>query len=87
MTHKQTFHHDLLISVSPTDTVLHTIREKEKPYTPDQSDPEVVQPYAAYSPAGHVKVKSYSLTHQALNLTYKCKSLKIKLKTHQLYYI
>uniref|UniRef100_A0AAX7SSI0 Aminopeptidase NAALADL1 n=1 Tax=Astatotilapia calliptera TaxID=8154 RepID=A0AAX7SSI0_ASTCA len=43
--------------VSPTNTVLHTIREKEKPYTPDQSDPEVVQPYAAYSPAGHVKGK------------------------------
>ncbi|XP_006790087.2 aminopeptidase NAALADL1 [Neolamprologus brichardi] len=43
--------------VSPNDTVLHTIREKEKPYTPDQSDPEVVQPYAAYSPAGHAKGK------------------------------
>ncbi|XP_040010276.1 aminopeptidase NAALADL1 isoform X2 [Xiphias gladius] len=43
--------------VSPSDTVLHTAREKEKPYTPDQNDPEVVQPYAAYSPAGHVKGK------------------------------
>ncbi|XP_030593576.1 aminopeptidase NAALADL1 isoform X2 [Archocentrus centrarchus] len=43
--------------VSPSDTVLHTVREKEKPYTPDQVDPEVVQPYAAYSPAGHAKGK------------------------------
>ncbi|XP_070690580.1 aminopeptidase NAALADL1 [Pempheris klunzingeri] len=43
--------------VSPSDTVLHTAREKEKSYTPDQNDPEVVQPYAAYSPAGHPKGK------------------------------
>uniref|UniRef100_A0A8C4HEC9 Aminopeptidase NAALADL1 n=1 Tax=Dicentrarchus labrax TaxID=13489 RepID=A0A8C4HEC9_DICLA len=39
--------------VSPSETVLHTAREKEKSYTPDQDDPAVVQPYAAYSPAGH----------------------------------
>lgn len=44
------------ISVSPTDEVLHTAREKEKNYTSDQNDPEVVQPYAAYSPAGNPKV-------------------------------
>ncbi|KAE8291948.1 N-acetylated-alpha-linked acidic dipeptidase-like protein [Larimichthys crocea] len=43
--------------VSPSDTVLHTAREKEKPYTSDQDDPEVVQPYAAYSPPGHPKGK------------------------------
>ncbi|XP_059192668.1 aminopeptidase NAALADL1-like [Centropristis striata] len=43
--------------VSPTDTVLHTAREKEKLYPPDQDDPDVVQPYAAYSPAGHPKGK------------------------------
>ncbi|XP_044233356.1 aminopeptidase NAALADL1 [Thunnus albacares] len=43
--------------VSPSDTVLHTAREKEKPYTADQEDPAVVQPYAAYSPAGHPKGK------------------------------
>ncbi|KAM9360401.1 aminopeptidase NAALADL1 [Symphorus nematophorus] len=43
--------------VSPSDTVLHTAREKEKSYTSDQNDPEVVQPYAAYSPAGHAKGK------------------------------
>ncbi|XP_029296059.1 aminopeptidase NAALADL1 [Cottoperca gobio] len=43
--------------VSPSDTVLHTAREKEKSYTSDQDDPEVVQPYAAYSPAGHPKGK------------------------------
>ncbi|XP_065804720.1 aminopeptidase NAALADL1 [Labrus bergylta] len=43
--------------VSPSETVLHTVREKEKSYTPDQDDPEVVQPYAAYSPAGNVMGK------------------------------
>ncbi|XP_068167084.1 aminopeptidase NAALADL1 [Antennarius striatus] len=43
--------------VSPLDAVLHTAREKEKTYTSDQDDPDVVQPYAAYSPAGHPKGK------------------------------
>ncbi|XP_072243611.1 aminopeptidase NAALADL1 [Leuresthes tenuis] len=43
--------------VTPSDTVLHTAREKEKAYTPDQEDPAVVQPYAAYSPAGNPKGK------------------------------
>lgn len=43
--------------VSPTDAVLYTAREKEKSYTPDQDDPEVVQPYAAYSPAGQATGK------------------------------
>ncbi|XP_041856202.1 aminopeptidase NAALADL1 [Melanotaenia boesemani] len=43
--------------VNPSETVLHTVREKEKPYTPDQEDPSVVQPYAAYSPAGHPRGK------------------------------
>ncbi|XP_026178416.1 aminopeptidase NAALADL1 [Mastacembelus armatus] len=43
--------------VGPGDTALHTVREKEKVYTSDQADPEVVQPYAAYSPAGHPKGK------------------------------
>ncbi|XP_068994611.1 aminopeptidase NAALADL1 [Embiotoca jacksoni] len=43
--------------VSPSDAVLHTVREKEKIYLPDQEDPDVVQPYAAYSPAGHPKGK------------------------------
>lgn len=41
--------------VSSSDTVLHTARQKEKSYTEDQNDPDVVQPYAAYSPAGHPK--------------------------------
>ncbi|KAM9743594.1 aminopeptidase NAALADL1 [Menidia menidia] len=43
--------------VNPANTVLHTVREKEKTYTPDQDDPAVVQPYAAYSPAGNPKGK------------------------------
>ncbi|XP_068577002.1 aminopeptidase NAALADL1 [Cebidichthys violaceus] len=43
--------------VSSSDTVLYTAREKEKSYTTDQDDPEVVQPYAAYSPAGQPKGK------------------------------
>uniref|UniRef100_A0A8D3DI66 Aminopeptidase NAALADL1 n=1 Tax=Scophthalmus maximus TaxID=52904 RepID=A0A8D3DI66_SCOMX len=64
--------------VSPSDTVLHTAREKEKSYTPDQDDPEVVQPYAAYSPAGHAKGKlvyanqgkpsDYQLLNQTIDL-------------------
>uniref|UniRef100_A0A7N6AXH8 Uncharacterized protein n=1 Tax=Anabas testudineus TaxID=64144 RepID=A0A7N6AXH8_ANATE len=41
----------------PSDTVLHAIREKEKTYNPEEDDPAVVQPYAAYSPAGHPKGK------------------------------
>lgn len=43
--------------MKPTGEVVHTVREKEKNYTSDQNDPDVVQPYAAYSPAGNVKVK------------------------------
>ncbi|XP_076010464.1 aminopeptidase NAALADL1 [Genypterus blacodes] len=43
--------------VNSSNIVLHAVREKEKPYTPDQDDPEVVQPYAAYGPAGHPKGK------------------------------
>ncbi|XP_035292001.1 aminopeptidase NAALADL1 [Anguilla anguilla] len=43
--------------VSPSDTVLFTAREKELAYEPAQNDPDVVQPYAAYSPAGHPKGK------------------------------
>ncbi|XP_041644155.1 aminopeptidase NAALADL1 [Cheilinus undulatus] len=64
--------------VDSSDAVRHTIREKEKGYTPDQSDPEVVQPYAAYSPAGHAqgklvyanqgKVSDYQELNKTLNL-------------------
>ncbi|KAG7491045.1 hypothetical protein JOB18_047928 [Solea senegalensis] len=64
--------------VSPSDTVLHSAREKEKPYYPDQEDTEVVQPYAAYSPAGHAKGKlvyanqgkpsDYQLLNQTVDL-------------------
>uniref|UniRef100_A0A3P8VC33 Aminopeptidase NAALADL1 n=1 Tax=Cynoglossus semilaevis TaxID=244447 RepID=A0A3P8VC33_CYNSE len=43
--------------VDSSNAVLYTAREKEKPYTDDQKDPAVVQPYAAYSPAGQVKGK------------------------------
>ncbi|XP_041094342.1 aminopeptidase NAALADL1-like [Polyodon spathula] len=43
--------------VSPTNTVQYTSRLKEKAYTEDQNDPAVVQPYAAYAPAGHPKGK------------------------------
>ncbi|XP_056601023.1 aminopeptidase NAALADL1 isoform X1 [Triplophysa dalaica] len=43
--------------VDPSDKVLFTVREREKAYYPEQDDPEVVQPYAAYSPAGHAKGK------------------------------
>lgn len=50
-------HRELLISVNPSGEVLHTVREKEKNYTSDQNHPEVVQPYAAYSPPGTAKVK------------------------------
>lgn len=45
--------------VDPENRVLFTAREKEKAYKPEQEDPEVVQPYAAYSPAGNVKVCSH----------------------------
>ncbi|XP_066511158.1 aminopeptidase NAALADL1-like [Hoplias malabaricus] len=43
--------------VNSTDGVLHLLQEKEMAYTPDQLDPEVVQPYAAYGPAGHARGK------------------------------
>lgn len=42
--------------VDPENQVLFTAREREKAYKPEQQDPEVVQPFAAYSPAGNVKV-------------------------------
>uniref|UniRef100_A0A8C8D5J0 Uncharacterized protein n=1 Tax=Oncorhynchus tshawytscha TaxID=74940 RepID=A0A8C8D5J0_ONCTS len=51
----------------------------EKAYSSDQEDPEVVQPYAAYAPAGHPKGRlvyanqgkpsDYFLLNQTLNLT------------------
>ncbi|XP_024908683.1 N-acetylated-alpha-linked acidic dipeptidase-like protein, partial [Cynoglossus semilaevis] len=43
--------------VDSSNTVLYTARKKEKPYKEDQIHPTVVQTYAAYSPAGHVKGK------------------------------
>lgn len=43
--------------VDPENQVLFTAREREKAYKPEQQDPEVVQPFAAYSPAGNVKGK------------------------------
>ncbi|KAG5281139.1 hypothetical protein AALO_G00067850 [Alosa alosa] len=43
--------------VSALNVVQYTAREKEKVYKPDQEDPEVVQPYAAYGPPGHPKGK------------------------------
>uniref|UniRef100_A0A8C7MXF6 N-acetylated alpha-linked acidic dipeptidase like 1 n=1 Tax=Oncorhynchus kisutch TaxID=8019 RepID=A0A8C7MXF6_ONCKI len=65
--------------VNPSDAVLYTAREKEKAYSSDQEDPEVVQPYAAYAPAGHPKGRlvyanqgkpsDYFLLNQTLNLT------------------
>lgn len=53
-------HTELLISVDGSGGVLHTVREREKIYTQDQNDTNVVQPYAAYSPPGRAKV-SFSL--------------------------
>lgn len=50
-------HTERLIAVKPSGEVLHSVREKEKNYTLDQNHPDVVQPYAAYSPPGTVKVK------------------------------
>ena len=47
----------MFVTVAPDTTVLHTAREREKSYGPDQDDPEVVQPYAAYSPAGTPQVR------------------------------
>lgn len=43
------------VSVRGTD-VVHHAREKEKAYYPEQNDTDVVQPYAAFGPAGHAKV-------------------------------
>jgi len=57
----------LCFTVNPENTVLFTAREREKTYLPEQDDPEVVQPYAAYSPAGNVKV--CSLHHLNIHFT------------------
>ncbi|KAJ8414861.1 hypothetical protein AAFF_G00023840 [Aldrovandia affinis] len=65
--------------VSPSDEVLFAAREKEKAYEPAQDHPDVVQPYAAYSPAGHPKgklvyanqgkVSDYEYLSKTMNLT------------------
>ncbi|XP_058886522.1 aminopeptidase NAALADL1-like [Acipenser ruthenus] len=65
--------------VSPTDTIQYTSRLKEKAYTEDQNDPEVVQPYAAYAPAGRPKgklvyanqgkVSDYEFLNKTIDLT------------------
>lgn len=44
-----------VVSVRGSDVVDY-IREKEVAYYPEQSDAKVVQPYAAFGPAGHAKV-------------------------------
>ncbi|MBN3324171.1 NALDL protein, partial [Atractosteus spatula] len=64
--------------VSPTDSVLFTSRLKEKNYTEDQLHPDVVQPYAAYGPAGNPKgrlvyanqgkVSDYELLNETIDL-------------------
>ncbi|KAB5528284.1 hypothetical protein PHYPO_G00138510 [Pangasianodon hypophthalmus] len=43
------------VTVVRGSDVVGSIREKEKAYRAEQDDPEVVQPYAAYGPAGHAK--------------------------------
>ncbi|XP_034026864.1 aminopeptidase NAALADL1 [Thalassophryne amazonica] len=48
---------NMVTVVNSSSSVLYTAREKEAPLTPAQNDTEVVQPYAAYSPAGHAKGK------------------------------
>ncbi len=45
-----------LVDPANTANIRFVAREREKAYKPEQEDPEVVQPYAAYSPAGNVKV-------------------------------
>ncbi|MCI4392417.1 hypothetical protein PGIGA_G00145690 [Pangasianodon gigas] len=45
------------VTVVRGSDVVGSIREKEKAYRTEQDDPEVVQPYAAYGPAGHAKGK------------------------------
>ncbi|TSR04318.1 N-acetylated-alpha-linked acidic dipeptidase-like protein [Bagarius yarrelli] len=45
------------VTVVRGSEVVDYIREKEKVYEPDQSHPDVVQPYAAFGPAGHVQGK------------------------------
>ncbi|XP_047237823.1 aminopeptidase NAALADL1 [Girardinichthys multiradiatus] len=64
--------------VNTSNSVLFTVREREKPYTPDQEDPEVVQPFAAYSPPGNAmgklvyanqgKPSDYHLLNQTIDL-------------------
>lgn len=58
-------HTELLISVDGSGGVLHTVREREKNYNGDQNDPNVVQPYAAYSPPGRAKVSYCCLQSEA----------------------
>ncbi|XP_076855102.1 aminopeptidase NAALADL1 [Brachyhypopomus gauderio] len=43
--------------VNTSGSVLYAAQDKEKAYLLKQDDPEVVQPYAAYGPAGHVEGK------------------------------
>ncbi|KAG7318617.1 hypothetical protein KOW79_018372 [Hemibagrus wyckioides] len=45
------------VTVVRGSEVVDFIREKEKAYSKDQEDPEVVQPYAAFGPAGNVQGK------------------------------
>ncbi|KAG2469069.1 NALDL protein, partial [Polypterus senegalus] len=45
------------IVVSENNKILHTTQLKEKAYTKDQNDTDVVQPYAAFAPPGNPKGK------------------------------
>uniref|UniRef100_A0A4W6ENB9 N-acetylated alpha-linked acidic dipeptidase like 1 n=1 Tax=Lates calcarifer TaxID=8187 RepID=A0A4W6ENB9_LATCA len=50
--------------VTPSDAVLHTVREKEKPYTADQEDPEVGK--LVYANQG--KPSDYELLNRTIDL-------------------
>lgn len=73
--HKKIKNKKLFHVVDPANTVRFVAREREKAYKPEQEDPEVVQPFAAYSPAGNVKV-SLTLKYLSSCMLYYSSSKK-----------
>ncbi|KAG9354380.1 hypothetical protein JZ751_001087 [Albula glossodonta] len=67
-----------VLVISPSNETQFTASEKEVPYEPAQQHPDVVQPYAAYSPPGHPngkliyanqgKVSDYEVLNKTMNL-------------------
>lgn len=81
-------HFVLMVDVSVRGAdVVDLIREKEKAYYADQENPDVVQPYAAYGPAGHTQVPYMYITGCATSIKQLRSSYHLRYRRYKHYKI